>query len=391
MADDFMPFRETYKIITFNMIAGLIYPNPETERQRAFCIGLALITMIPGYATVALDAYNSWQRGDIVNIIRHITVIGPLAFALLKMILLYIRRAEAYQIIRTIDKDHAEFNTLPEQLKIIASNAVRDIKYFSEYCLAWIVFLSVLTFPLTAAFLNVYNYLFKTEPVLYMVHDVQKPFSEPEERFSSPFFEFMFVYMIYCAFIYILSFIGFDAFFGVTIGHVCLKIELLCERLDDAMLETDSDALFHKIVDVIKQHNAVFGMIDLVQETFNVWLGAILVVTMAQICFCMYQIIEGYGIDPRYLVFICATVIHIYMPCRYAAKLRAAAAEVSNRVYCSGWERTGNLRARRAAMFMIARAQMPVNITAFNMVNFDMELFVSLMQTSYSLFTLLRP
>uniref|UniRef100_A0A0K8TUV9 Odorant receptor n=1 Tax=Epiphyas postvittana TaxID=65032 RepID=A0A0K8TUV9_EPIPO len=389
--DEFKNFRDTYRITTFHMIVGQLYPNPETDRQRAICIGAIIISVTPVTAMILLDVYNSWLRRDIVNIIRHMTIIGPLSFTLLKMILFFMRRSEAYQIIKTIDNDYSSYNTLPEPHKVIARRGVRDTKLYNEFWWAIVVSLNVVTFPLTAGILNVYNCLFKSDPKLYMVHDVEKPFSKPEDRFMSPFYELTFVYMVYCALIFVLSFVGFDSFYGITINHVCLKIKLLCLRLDDAMMETDSDAIFKKMVDVVKQHNAVFRMVDLVQDTFNIWLGIILLATMAQICNCMYQIIEGYGIDIRYLMFIIATMVHIYMPCRYAAKLKDAAAEVSNRVYCSGWERTSDLRARRMAMFMIARAQIPVNITAFNMVNFDMELFVSIMQTSYSLFTLLRP
>ncbi|XP_073965444.1 odorant receptor 85c-like isoform X2 [Choristoneura fumiferana] len=391
MEAEFKPFRETYKTITFNMIVGQLYPNPRMDRRRAICIALLWLSVAPVISMVMLDMYHSWKRRDFVNIIRHATVVGPLNLVLLKMLLLYIRRAEVYQIIKIIDSDHSKCNNLPEEHKSIARKGIKDSKFYSEYCWTWVVRSCVMTFPMTAVILNIYNYMFMSDPVLYMVHDTEKPFSEPEDRFTSPFFEFMFVYMTYCSFLFVLSFTGFDAFFGVTINHICLKIALLCKEFEDAMLENDSVAIFNKMVDVIKQHNEVFRMVDLVQQIFNIWLGIILVATVVQICNCMYQVIEGYGIDPRYLMFVLATCIHIHMPCRYAAKLQAATADVATSVYCSGWERTGDLRARRTVVFMIARAQVPINITAFNMVNFDMELFVSILQKSYSLFTLLRP
>nr|AIT71987.1 olfactory receptor 14 [Ctenopseustis obliquana] len=377
MEPEFKPFRETYKIITFNMIVGMLYPTPETDRRRAIGIGVAMASVVPITALATLDMWHSWQRKDIVNITRHCTVIGPLFGVLFKMVLFFINRADVYRIIKSIDADHARYNTLPEPYKAIARNCLSDSMYYSEYLWAWIVGVCVLTFPCSAAGLNVYNCLFKAEPTLYLVHDVENPFAESEDRFDSPFFEIMFVYMTCMAVLYILNFTGFDAFFGLTINHVCMKIELLCMGLDDAMLEIDSNVKFEKMVEVIKEHNNVFKMVDLLQETFNIWLGIILIATMAQICNCMYQVLEGYGIDPRYLVFIWGTVVHIYMPCRYAAKLQAAAADIATRAHCSGWERSGDLRTRRMVVFVMARAQVPVNITAFNIINFDMELFVS--------------
>lgn len=51
--------------------------------------------------------------------------------------------------------------------------------------------------------------------------------------------------------------------------------------------------------------------------------------------------------------------------------------------YCSGWERIRDLRLRRMLKFMIARSQIAIEITAFNMVTFDMKLFVAVSMIHY--------
>nr|AXF48770.1 odorant receptors OR15 [Lobesia botrana] len=168
----------------------------------------------------------------------------------------------------------------------------------------------------------------------------------------------MFFYMAYCSVFYIISFTGFDAFFGITINHACMKMELVCKVMEDAMEERDRGNRKRRMLDVITEQNDVFKMVELIQETFNIWLGIIVIATMLQICNCMYQIIE--------------------------------ALEVATRLYCCGWEKVNDRQARNMISFMIARAQVPMKITAFNMFDFDMELFVSILQTSYSMFTLLR-
>lgn len=127
---------------------------------------------------------------------------------LFQILLLYKHRTEVYRLINTVDSDHSGYNSLPEDHKAIARDRIKNNKFYCEYCWACIVAFNVTAFPMTAVILNIYNYLFSPEPVLYMVHDTEKPFSEPEDRFTSPFFEIMFAYMTYCAFIYILSFTG---------------------------------------------------------------------------------------------------------------------------------------------------------------------------------------
>nr|WEG72113.1 odorant-receptor-17 [Grapholita molesta] len=387
---EFKPFRETYKIITFNMIVGMLYPTPDTAACRLVGILAILVVMTPVCFAALLDMWTSWVRGDIINIIRHCTVMGPFLGAIFKMMLFFYSRKEAWAIIQKIDADHARYNTIPEEHKDIARRHIQNTQYYSEKCWSITVATCVLTFPLTAVVLTLYNSVFKEEPVKYMIHDIDKPFSPREDRFSSPYFEVMFFYMSICSLFYIISFTGFDAFFGITINHACMKMELACKTMGDAMLEVDRGSRHRRMLDVISEQNDLFGMVELIQETFAIWLGIIVIATMLQICNCMYQIIEGYGIDPRYLVFIVGTIAHIYLPCRYAAKLQASALEVSTHLYCCGWERVNDERARKMIIFMIARAQIPMKITAFNMFFFDMDLFVSILQTSYSMFTLLR-
>ncbi|XP_063545634.1 odorant receptor 13a-like [Cydia strobilella] len=387
---EFKPFRETYKIITFTMIVGMLYPMPNTDKCRVAGILALLLTTQPMCIPALIDIWYSWLRGDIINIIRHTTVIGPFLGAIFKMMMFFYSRKEAWSIIKKMDADHARYNTLPEHLKDIARRHIQNTQYYSEKCWTITVSICVLTFPLTAVILTLYNYAFKEEPVKYMIHDVNKPFSPEEDRFTSPYFEIMFFYMCYCSVLFIISFTGFDAFFGVTINHACMKMELSCKTMEDAMSETERDSRHRRILDVISQQNDLFRMVELIQQTFAIWLGVIVVATMLQICNCMYQIIEGYGIDARYLIFILGTIAHIYAPCHYAAKLQDSALEVATHLYCCGWERVNDERARKLIIFMIARAQIPLKITAFNMFDFDMELFVSIVQTAYSMFTLLR-
>ncbi|CAG9092967.1 unnamed protein product [Plutella xylostella] len=100
--------------------------------------------------------------------------------------------------------------------------------------------------------------------------------------------------------------------------------------------------------------------VDRIREEYEFWLVQVFGLTGIQICMNMYQIITS------------------------------DAAEVSNSAYCAGWEQLADSGVRRSIAIMIARAQIPVQVQALNMVTFNMELFVSVMQTSYSVFTLLR-
>ncbi|CAH1642230.1 unnamed protein product [Spodoptera littoralis] len=387
---EFTTFHETYKLITFALSVGMIYPNPKTEMWRLASIPFLIATITPLATMIFIDMYKCWMAKDIVNIIRHSTVVGPFLGGFFKMILMYHKRIQAKQILDEIDRDYENINNYSEIYKDIARASVKNCQIYSERGWAITVVTCVMTFPVMAISLNVYNFVFKSEPVKYMIHDLEKPFSEdPEDRFESPYFEIIFVYMFYCSILYVVNFTGYDGFFGLAINHACLKMDLYCKALEEAF-KADAHEVCGRVIGVIKEQCRMFQFVDLIQDTFNIWLGIIFLATMIQICTCLYHITEGYGFDLRYMIFVTGAVIHIYLPCRYAAKLKAMSLETANRFYSSGWEQVDDQRVRKMILFMVARAQVPNEIVALNMLAFNMELFVSILQTSYSMFTLLR-
>ncbi|XP_075988636.1 odorant receptor 10-like [Anticarsia gemmatalis] len=388
----FKSFHETYKLITFALTVAMIYPNPRTEKYRIIYIlftALVVGSIAPLALAIFIDMYKCWREDDIINIIRHSTVVGPFLGGLFKMVLMFHKRVQAKQIMDEITRDHLLYNDFSEKYKEIARAGIHNSQRFSEKWWAVTVIFCVMTFPVMAISLNFYNHTFKSEPTKYMIHDLRLPNTEAELRFKSPYFELIFVYMVYCSFLYVVNFIGYDGFFGLSINHACIKMEMYCAALEDAF-KADEGEVFGRVVGVIKEQCRMFRYIELIQDTFNIWLGIIFIATMIQICTCLYHITEGYGFDLRYLIFVTGAVIHIYLPCRYAAKLKVMSLETSNKIYCSGWEQVDDQRVRRLIMFMIARTQITVEITAFGMLAFDMELFVSILQSSYSMFTLLR-
>nr|BAF31198.1 candidate olfactory receptor [Bombyx mori] len=384
----FKPFHETYRIITFTMIAAMIYPNPATEKRRLIYIGLMLLSVIPLAFMIVTEMYEFFMASDLNNTIRHSTVIGPFIGGFVKVALMYYKRRQANELVSEINRDHLAYNGLKGEDREIAASSIRNCQIYCELGWTLIVMSCGLSFPVIAILLNIHSFTFKFDSTKHMIHDINNPFTDdPEDRFESPFFEIMFVYTFFSSFIYIINYVGYDGFFGLCINHACLKMKLYCRALEDAMR---SESRRHeKIVAVIEEQRRTYEYIALIQDTFNIWLGLIYVATMIQMCTCMYHIVQSFNIDVRYIIFV-ISIIHIYLPCRYAANLKCMAAETPTLIYCCGWESVSDLRIKRMMPFMVARSQVIVEITAFNMFAFDMELFVWIMKTSYSMFTLMR-
>lgn len=108
-----------------------------------------------------------------------------------------------------------------------------------------------------ASVITMYNYLFTSEPHSAMIHDVRIPFREDDDRFTSPFYEIMFVYMLFCCILYVSNFVGYDGFFGLATNHACLKMRIYCKMFEDA-LKSEQSEVKSRIVEVIKEQNRLF-------------------------------------------------------------------------------------------------------------------------------------
>ncbi|XP_061381500.1 odorant receptor 85f-like [Danaus plexippus] len=371
------------------MSVGMIYPNPKNIKLRITVILFVLLSTAPLCFMILVDIYNSFWRRDIFNIIRHSTIVGPFFGGLFKMFIMLYKTETAKALMDEIDKDYQKFCKLPKHYTKIIDIRIADNIFYSEKCWVLTVVTCTMVFPGTAVVSTMYNCLF-SDCHKVMIHHVEIPYTEPETSYQSPVYELMFIYMLYVCALFIITFVGLDGFFGLCVNHACLKMELYCKAVEEALGGDDEVLMRNALVEVIREQNRTARYTELIQETFNIWLGIILLATMIQIGTCMFKLIEGGDMDFKYIVFTIGIIIHIYLPCSYSAKLKDMSTSTATLIYCAGWESVPSKTIRRMTQFMIARAQIPTEITAINILIFDMSLFVRIMNSSYSMYTLLR-
>nr|ALT31656.1 odorant receptor 2 [Cnaphalocrocis medinalis] len=385
----FKPFHLTFKWIASFLMLGLLYPNPRTDKTRFMLIMALLFVTLPVIVVINIDIFVCWLKRDMFNIIRHSTIIGPVMGAFFKMFVLFHKRVQAKLLIDEMTEDYESYNSLPPTYQEMAVRTIRTCKI---YTLWWglLITTTILMFPVLALGSTLYSHLFESIPRRYMLHDVNMPFMPTEARFESPYYESIFACMCVCAVISVLNYTSYDGLFCLITNHACLKMSMYCLRLEDAFKQDDPDVMWSELVTVIREQMKTFRFSALIQNTFNTWLGTILISTMIEIGSLLFHISAGYGFDVRYAVFSITSVVHIFLPCLYAANLSAMSTDTATLVYCSGWERACPPRIRRLLPFVVARAQSPIEINAFYMFRYDMMLFVNIMRTSYSMFTLLN-
>ncbi|KAL0858887.1 hypothetical protein ABMA27_011324 [Loxostege sticticalis] len=295
MENQFKPFHETYKAVMYSMVYAMVYPNPATDKWRLLAIPLLLLTMLPMSVIALLDSLRCWNEANYLEVLRHIAMFGPFLCGILKMCFMYHRRVEAKAIIDTINEDYASYNYFPEKYQTFIRAYIENTKIYHRvwyFC----VLLILSAFVMTTTLYNTYEYMFRSEPKRHMIYDIRLPNKAAGVELETPYFEILYMYMLYVALIFYLNFTG---------------------------------------------------LIDACQSTFNGNLGMVYLAVTTELCINLFLMTEGYEFDYKFTAFSIGTILHVFVPCRIAEKMKNVCEESSTMIYCCGWEEMYDLSVRR--------------------------------------------
>ncbi|XP_041971509.1 odorant receptor 49b-like [Aricia agestis] len=345
--------------------------------------------MIPNMMYVLTDIYRYFMAGDILNLTRHTTIAGPYYGGTLKALATCYTAKEANELIEELSRDYALYNRLPQSYQDIVQKWIDNSKKYCEQIWIVVVLFAIMTYPLVNLFLNIKASFIDENPQRFMIHEVNILFVERENQFESPVFEMYYIYCLYTAGWFILFYAGYDSLFGILVDHACLKITVYCKRFEDAIKIRDERSRIQKVTDVIKEQKRLFQYLELLQSNYNIYLGTMLFAALLQIGTCLYHVSESEDLDLPFLSIALGSICCVYIPCFYSSKLKHVSLESATSFYSSGWENVNCAKTRKILLFMIARAQVPLQILGFNFILYDMNLFVSILRSAYSIYALL--
>ncbi|OWR55477.1 putative chemosensory receptor 20 [Danaus plexippus plexippus] len=170
------------------------------------------------------------------------------------MFIMLYKTETAKALMDEIDKDYQKFCKLPKHYTKIIDIRIADNIFYSEKCWVLTVVTCTMVFPGTAVVSTMYNCLF-SDCHKVMIHHVEIPYTEPETSYQSPVYELMFIYMLYVCALFIITFVGLDGFFGLCVNHACLKMELYCKAVEEALGGDDEVLMRNALVEVIREQN----------------------------------------------------------------------------------------------------------------------------------------
>ncbi|XP_041976524.1 uncharacterized protein LOC121731235 [Aricia agestis] len=340
---------------------GMMHPCASTfrERIRLSVIGINIaLVIIPCFIIITNDMHIRILTNDMPNLVRQLIIIVCITFVFIKMISSIVRRKELKEIIDTISADYDNFNNMPEDYQKIVHESITKTKFFERIWMAAIA-ITASSYPVLATVFTVHSQLLTDTPKSYMVHDCYVIFLSDEQRFQTPYFEMFNVFAMTTVWLIFIGFTGFDGMFTISIIHVSLKLRFISQNLIH-LLDSGYDG-------------------QLYTQTYGSRADIVL--------------LPGQEKDLNTYIYYCfaiATAVHIYLPCYLAADVANYGVEICDFAYGCKWETIPDLRIRRSIAMIINRAQVPIRFRALGMLTYNMELYLKILQTSYSMFTILR-
>ncbi|XP_050346573.1 odorant receptor 4-like [Nymphalis io] len=331
-------------------------------------------------------------HNDIANLIRQSIIMISLTFVIIKLILTVVRRHELRAIFDGINEDYEKFNYLPEEYQQVVADTIKKSKGLEKI---WIIIMAITasSYPVLAAACTIYSMIYSDNPRRFMVHEVSIIFLTQEQKYESPYYELIALYSIFIVWIVFIGFTGFDGMFSVCVLHASLKIKIFSLNLKYMIVNAaDMTTIQINIAKFVTDHCEVISLIGEIQKCFEIWLVGIFFNAVLQIGMALSQITTNVSSDISgvYYLFAVATIVHIYLPCYLISDVTYNAAEVANVAYSSSWEMIEDVNIRKSIWLIITKAQIPIDFKALGMITFNMQMFMSILQTSYSMYTLLR-
>ncbi|XP_060803412.1 odorant receptor 30a-like [Amyelois transitella] len=384
----FRNFHETFKYCAFGMAVANIYPNRNNIRIRGsifLSIVIFCIFQIFWFLTYTVSCL---MKLDIFNFARNVTLLVIVLLFFFKSIYA-IKYTEYYaSIIDTINNDYIKANNMDYEYQEIYTTYLKKSKTVE---IIWLVIPIILSsqFPIYPAIVMIIENLTLAYPKKYMVHEMDMMFIE-DIQYTSPFFEIYFAYNItQCIFLSAI-FIGFDGSFCIATNHLCLKLKLMTHKVHRAFVDSKNEReLKMKLREATLDHEETLQFFASLSDFFGMWLLILFLVASIGVTFNLFQIYILHEIHPKYAIFLLVSILHILLPCVYASNVTKVSNETARELYCVPWESCSNHSITKHLIFMIARSQQPMIFTGKGLVKYNMQLFISMMQSAYSFYTLI--
>ncbi|XP_024872655.1 odorant receptor 46a-like [Temnothorax curvispinosus] len=166
--------------------------------------------------------------------------------------------------------------------------------------------------------------------------------------------------------------------------HICCQIEILEYRLRKIL----SNQL--TVAYCVRHHNRIFEFSQLVNINFTKIIGFQFMASVMITCTNLYQLTKStFNADHFSLItFTGAMLTQIFIYCWFGNKVKLKSLQLTDSIFQMEWPKMNN-NVKKSLLIIMKRAMTPIEISSLYILTMNLDSFVSLLKTSYSVYNLL--
>ncbi|EAT42452.2 AAEL006003-PA [Aedes aegypti] len=214
------------------------------------------------------------------------------------------------------------------------------------------------------------------------------------DSFRSPHYEIIYIVQVVLTFPGCCMYIPFTSFFASTTLFGLVQIKTLQRQLQtfkDNINSQDKEKVKAKVVKLIEDHKRIITYVSELNSlvTYICFVEFLSFGMMLCALLFLLNVIENHAqivIVAAYIFMIISQIFAFYW---HANEVREESMNLAEAAYSGPWVELDN-SIKKKLLLIILRAQQPLEITVGNVYPMTLEMFQSLLNASYSYFTLLR-
>ncbi|XP_058066418.1 odorant receptor 4-like [Anopheles bellator] len=203
---------------------------------------------------------------------------------------------------------------------------------------------------------------------------------------------FWFVYPLYfvIGFTGIIIHMAFDCLFCILAAHLCMHFRILKLNIAQMVATGERDVNRARLYDAIVTHQDLMGCSVFMQNVFSVALFINFFGSSIIICIQAFMIttVTGYTLS-KFVLFMLCFLIELLMLCAYGEDIVQSSGDIADATYNCLWYEE-NKSFRMSVSQIMLKSQEPMILTAWKIWPIQIKTFSSILQASWSYFTLLK-
>ncbi|XP_011882832.1 PREDICTED: odorant receptor 46a, isoform A-like isoform X2 [Vollenhovia emeryi] len=166
--------------------------------------------------------------------------------------------------------------------------------------------------------------------------------------------------------------------------HICCQIEILEYRLK----KISNNEL--TVGYCVRHHNRIFEFAHIVNVKFTKIIGFQFVASMMIFCSNLYQLTKSTLNSDHVplIVYTSCMLTQIFIYCWFGNKVKLKSLELTDSIFQLEWPIMDN-NAKKSLLIIMKRAMIPIEISTVYILTMNLDSFVALLKTSYSVYNLL--